>query len=219
MLDRRFWFYCYPTVIEICVKEILSNITQISHFTSERKFIWLVLLILMQLSSLDLILSNSCPSISRFSVYHPLDFYAFLINRIWWILRFYIVTPWLRLKSQHFVNIFVNQSINQSNFDPGFIPLAGIYPTLTAISPTPTLHLARFKVSSFSKPTLLLSFSTCIFHAFFGCPHFLLPFTSNSNAFVKTCPSSLLNTCSYPLTPFAFAIWTTVCFLQSQHLH
>ena len=37
------------------------------------------------------------------------------------------------------------------------IPLNGggrIYPTLTAISPTPTLHLTRFKASSFSKPIL-----------------------------------------------------------------
>ena len=80
------------------------------------------------------------------------------------------------------------------------------------ISPTPTLHLAGFMTSFFSKPTLLLSFSTCIFHAFFGHPHFFLPFTSNSNTFHKTCPSSLLNTCPYHLTPFAFAIWTTVFF-------
>ena len=33
----------------------------------------------------------------------------------------------------------------------------------------------------------------------------LLPFTSYSNAFLKTCPSSL-NTCLYHLTPFTFAI-------------
>ena len=68
------------------------------------------------------------------------------------------------------------------------------------------LHLAQFNASSFFKPTLLLSFSTCIFHVFLGRPRFLLPFTSNSNAFLKTCPSSLLNTCPYHLTPFAFAI-------------
>ena len=74
------------------------------------------------------------------------------------------------------------------------------------ISPTPTLHLVQFKVSSFSKPTLLLSFSTCIFHDFFGRLRFLLPFTSNSNAFLKTYPSSLLNTSPYHLTPFAFSI-------------
>ena len=41
----------------------------------------------------------------------------------------------------------------------------------------------------------------------------LMPFTSNSlKAFLKTCPSSHLNTCLYHLTPFAFAIWTTVSF-------
>ena len=96
-----------------------------------------------------------------------------------------------------------------------FIPINEgdrIYPSLTAVSPTPTLYLARFMASSFSKPTLLLSFSTCIFHVFFGHPRFLLPFTSNSNTFLKTYPSSLLNTCPYHLTPFAFTIWTTVSF-------
>ena len=43
-------------------------------------------------------------------------------------------------------------------FWSGFIPVNGggrIYPTLTAISPAPTLHLARFKAFSFSKSTLL----------------------------------------------------------------
>ena len=96
-----------------------------------------------------------------------------------------------------------------------FIPVnegGRIYPTLTAICPTPTLHLARFMASFFSKPELLLSFSTCVFHVFFGPPRFLLPYTLNCNTFLKTCPSSLLNTCPYHLTPFAFAIWTTVSF-------
>ena len=84
--------------------------------------------------------------------------------------------------------VCINQSINQSiQFWSGFIPINGggqIYPTLTAISPTPTLHLTWFKAASFfSKPTLLLSFSTYIFHVFFGHSHFLLPFTSNSQRF------------------------------------
>ena len=77
-------------------------------------------------------------------------------------------------------------------FWSGFIPVNGggwSYPTLTAISSTPTLHFAQF-MASFSKPTLLLFFSTCVFHVFFGHPRFLLPFTSNSDAFLKTCPSS-----------------------------
>ena len=94
-------------------------------------------------------------------------------------------------------------SSNQSNpiqFWSGLILInwgGQIYPTITAISPTPTLHLALFMASFFSKPTLLLSFSTCVFHVFFGHSCFLLPFTSNSIAFLKTCPSSLLNTCPY----------------------
>ena len=49
----------------------------------------------------------------------------------------------------------------------------------------------------------------CVFHVF-GRPCFSVPFFSNSNTFFKTCPSFLLNTCPYHVTPFAFAIWTTV---------
>ena len=92
-----------------------------------------------------------------------------------------------------------------------------IYLTLTAISHPPTLHLAWFKAPSFSKQTLLLSFSTCIFHVFFGRPHFLLPFTSNSNAFLKTCPSSLLNTCLYhtPLASHKFTFSILVFFFKN----
>ena len=94
-----------------------------------------------------------------------------------------------------------------------FIPVnrgGRVCPTLTAISPTPTLHLAQFMASSFSKPTVLLSFSTWIFHIFFCCPHFLLPFTSNSNAFLKTCSSSLLLHCSLWST-----LLITICVLWS----
>ena len=112
-----------------------------------------------------------------------------------------LVTTW---RDINWVFFYWRKSIQSRS-----IPVNGggrIYPTLTAITPTPTLHLARFKVSSFSKPTLLLSFFTCVFHVFFGRPCFLFPFTSNSNTFLKTCPSSLLNTCPYHLTPFTFAL-------------
>ena len=113
---------------------------------------------------------------------------------------------------------------HQSNFDLGlFQPVNGdgqIYPTLSAIFLTPTLNLARFMASFFSKPTLLLSFSTCVFHVFFGRPHFLSPFTSNSNAFLRTCPSSLLNTCPLPSHSICLCHrHLNHCFLQSQHLH
>ena len=107
------------------------------------------------------------------------------------------------------------KSSSSIQFWSGFIPVnrgGRIDLTLTAISPTPTLHLTQFMASSFSKTTLLLSFSTYVFHVFFCCPCFLLPFTSNSNAFLKTWPSFLLNTCPYHLTLFVFAIWTTVYF-------
>ena len=120
--------------------------------------------------------------------------------------------------SKHYIyfwKVLTTGSIIIIQFWSGFIHVnAGgrIYPTLTAISPTPTLHLARLKISSFSKPTLLLSFSTCVFHLFFGRPRFLLHFTSNSNTFLITCPSSLLNTCPYHLTPFTWHL--NHCFLR-----
>ena len=60
----------------------------------------------------------------------------------------------------------INQSINQSiQFWFRLIPVNGdgrIYPALTEISLTSTFHLARFMASSFSKPTLLLSFSSLV---------------------------------------------------------
>ena len=94
-------------------------------------------------------------------------------------------------------NQSLNQSINQSinlpiliRFYPRWLDL----PDSNSILTNSTLHFTRFMSSFLSKPTLLLSFSTCIFHVFF-CHHFLLPFNSNSNAFLKICPSSLLNTC------------------------
>ena len=66
------------------------------------------------------------------------------------------------------------------------------------------------------KPTLLLSFSTCDLHVFLGRTLFLFPFTSNSNAFLKTWPSSLLNTSpSHSIRLYHL----NHCFLQSQHLH
>ena len=74
------------------------------------------------------------------------------------------------------------------------------------------LHLTQFMASFFSKPMLLLSFSTCIFDVFFGHPGFLLTLTSNSNTYLRTCPSCLLNICPYHLTPFTSAIWTAVSF-------
>ena len=43
---------------------------------------------------------------------------------------------------------------------------------------SPILHLAQFIAPFSPKPTLLLSFSTCIFHVFFGRPGFLLPLGS-----------------------------------------
>ena len=70
----------------------------------------------------------------------------------------------------------------------------------------------------FSKPALLLSLSTCVLHVFLGRRRLFFPFTSNANSFLKTCPSSLLNTCPYHLTPFGLC-HLNHRLLQSQHLH
>ena len=89
---------------------------------------------------------------------------------------------------------------HQSNFD--HLNRGGrIYPSSNlsnSHSPSRSIHGALFL-----QPTLLLSLSIYIFHVFFACPGFLLPRTSNSNGFLRTCPSSLLNTCLYHLTLFA----------------
>ena len=82
------------------------------------------------------------------------------------------VVPWLHNWKYQFL------------FWSGFIPvnrIGQIYPTLAAISPTPTFHLARFNTSPFFKATLLLSFSNCIFHVFLSRPRFLFPFTSHAH--------------------------------------
>ena len=105
-----------------------------------------------------------------------------LSNQILVRKKYYITTE-LQARMVNFKTSFSHIIIQ---FWSGFIPLNGggqMYPTLTAISPTPTLHLTRFKASS-STPTLLLSFSTCVFFVFFNHPRFLLPFTSNSNSFL-----------------------------------
>ena len=66
--------------------------------------------------------------------------------------------------------------------------MAGFTPSLTAISQIPTLHLAQFKASSFSKPTLLLSFSTCIFTSSLvilasSCPSLQTPMLFSKHAY------------------------------------
>ena len=75
---------------------------------------------------------------------------------------------------------------------------------------------SRSMAFSFSKPTLLLSFSTCVFHVF-GHPRFLLPVVSNSSTFLITCPSSLQQM-PVPSHSICFC-YLNHCFLQCQHLH
>ena len=110
--------------------------------------------------------------------------FLFLINQMARPLA--ILNRLLSLLLKHFCHknqvqkLCLTFSPSSTQFWAGFIPVNGggrIYSTLIAISPTPTLHLTRFKASSFSKPTLLLALSTCIFHVFLGRPRHLLPFT------------------------------------------
>ena len=129
----------------------------------------------------------------------------------------------LNSKMKHIKTMnYIFQSINQSiQFWSGFIPVNGdgrIYPTLTAISPTPTpiLHLARFNASSFFKPTLLLSFSTCIFHVFLGRPRIFISFQySDTNLSLLPLPSLLMifYGCNYMI--FIFSYFSTKRFLEN----
>ena len=89
-----------------------------------------------------------------------------------------------------------------------FNPVNGggrIYPTFAAICPTPTLHLAQFVFLQINTLALLLHLSLpCLLWS--SSSPLALHFKHQVNAFLKTCLSSLLNTCLYHLTPFAFAI-------------
>ena len=71
-------------------------------------------------------------------------------------------------------------------------------PIPSAMARTLSLHLSRFRASSFFKP--ISSSSTCFFQVFFGHPPFLLPLTSRFRETLKTLSSSLLSTCPYHLT-------------------
>ena len=92
-----------------------------------------------------------------------------------------------------------------------FIPLA--------IALTPYFHLIRFVASSISNPILFTLSSTCLLHVCFGLPHFRCPFTASINAFFTTLSYFLLTTCPYHLTPFTFAILSTVFFKPSISIH
>ena len=59
--------------------------------------------------------------------------------------------------------------------------------------------------------TLALFLHLCLLCLFWSSSLPLVLQLQTPNAFLKTC-SSLLNTCPYHLTPFNFAIWTTVSF-------
>ena len=92
-------------------------------------------------------------------------------NHIWYYIRIPFITSSAichKNKESSFKTLnynLVSSALDKQSiqFWSAFIPVNGggwIYPFLTAVSLMPTLHLAQFKASPFSKPTLLLSFST-----------------------------------------------------------
>ena len=106
-------------------------------------------------------------SIASFCIIYLLFWYKFGF--------YYLCSSHQMATLQHPLNLciqLIGQFLRKSNshsssssiqFWSGFIPVnegGQIYPTLPAISLTPTIHLAQFFASSFFKPTLLLSLST-----------------------------------------------------------
>ena len=85
-------------------------------------------------------------------------------------------------------------------------------------SPPPQLlsHLPSVWSPALSifNPTFFTLSSTCILHVSVGRPRFRFPFTSIIIAFFSIL-SSLLITCPYHLTPFAFAIQSNVTFIPN----
>ena len=82
----------------------------------------------------------------------------------------------------------------------------------SGIALTPYFHLVRFAAFSTSNPIPFTLSSICLPHICFGLPRYRCPFTAGINVFFRTLSYSLLTTCPYRLTPFAFAILTNVFF-------
>ena len=83
-----------------------------------------------------------------------------------------------------------------------------IYPTLTAISPTPTLHLARFKASSFSKTNTL----TLLLHL-----HLLCLLWSSSFPLALHFKLQLEDSLDECLQGFFVSIHSVVCLLVLEY--
>ena len=86
----------------------------------------------------------------------------------------------------------------------------------SAIALTPSLHLTRSVASSTLNSIFFKLSSTCLFQVCFGRPDFRCPFTLLMLvAFFKMFSSSLLTSCPYYLTSFAYAILSKVSFKPS----
>ena len=105
--------------------------------------------------------------------------------------------------------------ISSIQFQSGFLPVSEggwIHLIPSAIALTPSLHLVRSAASSVFKPTFFTLSSTCLLLVIFGRPRFRFPFTSIIFVFFSILSSSLLITCPYHFTPFAYAILSNVFF-------
>ena len=121
---------------------------------------------------------------------------------------------WESTRMLNSVKIHLSSS-SSIQFWSGFIPVnegGRIYPTLPAISPTPTLHLAQFFASSFFKPTLLfvrrdiLPLPIHVTFTFAICLYFILHFFWFNFPF-------LISTCD-------FVTWQTILnLLRINRLH
>ena len=102
--------------------------------------------------------------------FHWIDYEKLQQNILGYLPKIYIYIlhlHWSLLKFCLLLHDDLSNSSSSIQFWSGFIPVnegGRIYPILPAISPTPTLYLTRFFASSFFKPTLFLSFSTCDLH-------------------------------------------------------
>ena len=88
----------------------------------------------------------------------------------------------------------------------------------SAIARTLSLHLYRFRVSSFFKPIISVSSSTCFLQVFSCRLCFLLSLTSRSSATLKTLSSSLLSSCPYHVISLAVANRTIVSFNPNSYI-
>ena len=107
-----------------------------------------------------------------------------------------------------------SSSSTVDQFWSSFVPVdegGQIHPIPNMTIFTPYCHFDQLRASSFFKPIFLISISTWFFQVFLGHPLLLWPFTLKHNTFLKMSSFSLLKTCPYQCTPFAFICQRIYC--------